>query len=61
MLDKLLYEEGGHAARTAEQQFHYGVFFAFMRLAEQETGKLFMWISEASLTPEVADQRRHPP
>lgn len=33
MLDKILYEEEvRQLAATYEQQFHYGVFYAYMRL-----------------------------
>jgi len=46
MLDKLLYEEEVKRCKSCfDQQFHYGVFFAYMRLAEQEIRNL-MWISE---------------
>lgn len=46
MLDKILYEEEvRRCVFTYEQQFHYGVFFAYMRLREQEIRNL-MWISE---------------
>ena len=35
MLDKVLYEEEAkRCVFTYEQQFHYGVFFAYMRLRE---------------------------
>lgn len=46
MLDKVLYEEEvRRLVFTFEQQFHYGVFFAYMRLREQEIRNV-MWISE---------------
>ncbi|GLT72484.1 hypothetical protein SLA2020_444150 [Shorea laevis] len=46
MLDKAFYEEEVKMLCLAfEQQFHYGVFFAYMRLREQEIRNL-MWISE---------------
>ncbi|KAI6700581.1 hypothetical protein NL676_014905 [Syzygium grande] len=46
MLDKAFYEEEVKRLCLAfEQQFHYGVFFAYMRLREQEIRNL-MWISE---------------
>lgn len=33
MLDKVLYEEEAkRAMQTFEQQFHYGVFYSYMRL-----------------------------
>eukprot|EP00983_Pelagomonas_calceolata_P065690 1148692-Pelagomonas_calceolata.AAC.1 len=36
MLDKLLYdEEVRRCVLTYEQQFHYGVFYAYMKLREQ--------------------------
>ncbi|KAJ4973381.1 hypothetical protein NE237_006555 [Protea cynaroides] len=48
MLDKAFYEEEVKRQCLAfEQQFHYGVFFAYMRLREQEIRNL-MWISECS-------------
>eukprot|EP00850_Spirogloea_muscicola_P001039 SM000004S14909 [mRNA] locus=s4:114091:116747:- [translate_table: standard] len=46
MLDKAFYEEEVKRLTLAfEQQFHYGVFFAYVRLREQEIRNL-MWISE---------------
>ncbi|KAK1563490.1 hypothetical protein Q3G72_028242 [Acer saccharum] len=46
MLDKAFYEEEVKRLCLAfEQQFHYGVFFAYMWLREQEIRNL-MWISE---------------
>ncbi|XP_022855043.1 V-type proton ATPase subunit d1-like, partial [Olea europaea var. sylvestris] len=46
MLDKAFYEEEVKRLCLAfEQQFHYGVFFAYMRLKEQEIRNL-MWVSE---------------
>ncbi|KAI5432006.1 V-type proton ATPase subunit d2 [Lathyrus oleraceus] len=46
MLDKAFYEEEVKRHCLAfEQQFHYAVFFAYMRLREQEIRNL-MWISE---------------
>jgi V-type H+-transporting ATPase subunit d len=46
MLDKAFYEEEvKRLILSFEQQFHYAVFFAYMRLREQETRNL-MWISE---------------
>nr|AFK43068.1 unknown [Medicago truncatula] len=46
MLDKAFYEEEVKRHCLAfEQQFHYAVFFAYMRLREQEV-RNFMWISE---------------
>ncbi|CAN6861781.1 unnamed protein product [Brassica oleracea] len=46
MLDKAFYEEEVRRLCLAfEQQFHYAVFFAYMRLREQEIRNL-MWISE---------------
>ncbi|CAA0823394.1 V-type proton ATPase subunit d2 [Striga hermonthica] len=46
LLDKAFYEEEVKRLCLAfEQQFHYGVFFAYMRLREQEIRNL-MWISE---------------
>ncbi|KAK9915834.1 hypothetical protein WJX75_004854 [Coccomyxa subellipsoidea] len=46
MLDKVLYEEEvRRLTDTFEQQFHYGVFYSYMRLREQEIRNL-MWISE---------------
>ncbi|EFJ21507.1 hypothetical protein SELMODRAFT_96980 [Selaginella moellendorffii] len=46
MLDKAFYEEEvKRLILTFEQQFHYAVFFAYVRLREQEIRNL-MWISE---------------
>jgi V-type H+-transporting ATPase subunit d len=46
MLDKLLYEEEVRRCKACyDQQFHYAVFYAYMRLAEQEIRNL-MWVSE---------------
>ena len=46
MLDKVLYEEEvRREVLSFEQQFHYGVFYAYMRLREQEIRNI-MWISE---------------
>eukprot|EP00887_Chlorella_sp_A99_P000552 scaffold17.g552.t1 len=46
MLDKVLYEEEVRQLMlTFTQQFHYGVFYAYMRLREQEIRNL-MWIAE---------------
>ncbi|KAI3431669.1 hypothetical protein D9Q98_004716 [Chlorella vulgaris] len=46
MLDKILYEEEvRQLINTYEQQFHYGVFYAYMRLREQEIRNV-MWIAE---------------
>lgn len=46
MLDKILYEEEvRQLMNTYEQQFHYGVFYAYMRLREQEVRNI-MWIAE---------------
>jgi V-type H+-transporting ATPase subunit d len=46
MLDKLLYdEEVKRCMACFEQQFHYGVFYAYMKLREQEIRNI-MWISE---------------
>ncbi|KAJ7546448.1 hypothetical protein O6H91_08G040800 [Diphasiastrum complanatum] len=46
MLDKAFYEEEvKRLTLSFEQQFHYAVFFAYVRLREQEIRNL-MWISE---------------
>lgn len=46
MLDKLLYEEEvKKCVMCFEQQFHYGVFYSYMKLREQEIRNI-MWISE---------------
>ncbi|KAG0538232.1 hypothetical protein BDA96_03G217500 [Sorghum bicolor] len=46
MLDKAFYEEEvKRLCLSFEQQFHYAVFFAYIRLREQEIRNL-MWISE---------------
>lgn len=45
-LDRIMYEEEVRRETLAfEQQFHYGVFYSYMRLREQELRNL-MWISE---------------
>lgn len=46
MLDKVLYEEEvRRLILTFEIQFTYAIFYAYMRLREQEIRNL-MWISE---------------
>ena len=46
MLDKVLYEEEvRRLVYTFEQQFHFAVFYAYMRLREQEIRNI-MWIAE---------------
>eukprot|EP01023_Acetabularia_acetabulum_P065501 TRINITY_DN8684_c0_g1_i1.p2 TRINITY_DN8684_c0_g1~~TRINITY_DN8684_c0_g1_i1.p2 ORF type:complete len:353 (-),score=70.76 TRINITY_DN8684_c0_g1_i1:473-1531(-) len=46
MLDKLMYEEEVKKCVEAfEQQFHYGVFYSYLKLVEQEIRNL-MWVSE---------------
>ena len=45
-LDKVLFEEEARrCALTFERQFHYAIFYAYMRLREQEIRNL-MWVSE---------------
>lgn len=45
LLQVLYEEEVRRLTDTFEQQFHYGVFYSYMRLREQEIRNL-MWISE---------------
>lgn len=46
MLDKILYEEEMRRCMfTFDQQFHFAVFFAYMRMREQEIRNI-MWVSE---------------
>lgn len=46
MLDKILYEEEvRRCIFTFDQQFHFAIFFAYMRLREQEIRNI-MWVSE---------------
>ena len=45
VLQVLYEEEVRRLTDTFEQQFHYGVFYSYMRLREQEIRNL-MWISE---------------
>ena len=45
-LDRVLFEEEARrCSLTFERQFHYAVFFAYLRLSEQEARNL-MWLSE---------------
>lgn len=45
-LDRVLFEEESRrCSLTFERQFHYAVFFAYLRLREQEARNL-MWVSE---------------
>ena len=45
-LDRVLFEEEARrCSLTFERQFHYAVFFAYLRLREQEARNL-MWVSE---------------
>lgn len=45
-LDRVLFEEEARrCSLTFERQFHYAVFFAYLRLSEQEARNL-MWVSE---------------
>lgn len=46
VLDKIMYEEEvRREVLSFEQQFHYAVFYAYMRLREQEIRNI-MWVSE---------------
>jgi V-type H+-transporting ATPase subunit d len=46
MLDKIMYEEEvRQLMATYEQQFHYAVFYSYMRLREQEIRNI-LWIAE---------------
>lgn len=54
MLDKLFYEEEARRCNLMfQQQFHYGVFFAYLKLREQEVRNL-MWVSEC-----IAQGQKH--